>query len=261
MKTNYHSHTTRCKHANGRDEEYVISAIKGGLTEIGFSDHCPWPFEGDYVSRIRMDVEQMDDYVQQITALQVKYKDQISIKIGLECEYYEEFIPWLTQLKEHYHLDYFIFGNHFPENETRSYYTGSGTTTPKHLENYLQTAIKAMESGLFTYFAHPDLFMVSYKTFDKHCENMTRQLCLKAKEVNMPLEFNISGYLYQEQHDTPHGYPHKDFWKIAKEVGCQAIIGYDAHTPLVYETNKYYDRAKMELAALGIEVIPSLSFN
>ena len=41
MKTNYHTHTTRCMHAVGDDEDYVRSAIKGGFQELGFSDHGP----------------------------------------------------------------------------------------------------------------------------------------------------------------------------------------------------------------------------
>lgn len=42
MRTNYHTHTTRCLHATGSDEEFVLSAIKGGYQELGFSDHTPW---------------------------------------------------------------------------------------------------------------------------------------------------------------------------------------------------------------------------
>ena len=41
MRTNYHTHTTRCHHATGSDEEFVLSAIKGGYQELGFSDHTP----------------------------------------------------------------------------------------------------------------------------------------------------------------------------------------------------------------------------
>ena len=259
MKTNYHSHTTRCKHAKGSDEDYVLSAIKAGIQELGFSDHCPWPFEDGYVSPIRMDISQMDDYVQSVRALKEKYKDQINIKLGLECEYFEEFIPWLKKLKEHYPLDYLIFGNHFAENESKSYYFGSDTKTKEQLDDYLKTAIKAMESGLFVYFAHPDLFMSSYPTFDEDCKKVCRQLCEKAKELNMPLEYNISGYIYRESFNCPNSYPNKNFWKIAKEVGCQAIIGYDAHNHTVYETDKYRDRALKELNELGIEVIDILS--
>ena len=84
-------------------------------------------------------------------------------------------------------------------------------------------------------------------------------MCEKAKELNMPLEYNISGYIYRESFNCPNSYPNKNFWKIAKEVGCQAIIGYDAHNHTVYETDKYRDRALKELAELGIEVIDTLS--
>lgn len=41
---NLHSHTYRCHHAKGTDEEYVLSAIKNGYTEMGFSDHAPYIF-------------------------------------------------------------------------------------------------------------------------------------------------------------------------------------------------------------------------
>lgn len=50
MKTNYHTHTTRCMHAVGDDEDYVRSAIKGGFQELGFSDHGPWKYHTDFVS-------------------------------------------------------------------------------------------------------------------------------------------------------------------------------------------------------------------
>ena len=43
MKTNFHTHTARCGHASGRDEEYVQSAIRGGYRVLGFADHNPWP--------------------------------------------------------------------------------------------------------------------------------------------------------------------------------------------------------------------------
>ena len=42
IKRNYHTHTKRCGHAIGEDEEYVINAIEAGLTDLGFSDHCPY---------------------------------------------------------------------------------------------------------------------------------------------------------------------------------------------------------------------------
>ena len=39
IQTNWHTHTSRCGHAVGTDEEYVQAAIQGGLKTLGFSDH------------------------------------------------------------------------------------------------------------------------------------------------------------------------------------------------------------------------------
>lgn len=40
-----------------------------------------------------MTPEELPEYVESLRSLQKKYKDQISIKIGLECEYFPEYIP------------------------------------------------------------------------------------------------------------------------------------------------------------------------
>ena len=64
MKTNYHTHTTRCMHATGSDEDYVLSAIKGGYQELGFSDHTPWKYHTDYVADMRMLPEELPGYVE-----------------------------------------------------------------------------------------------------------------------------------------------------------------------------------------------------
>ena len=45
MKYNYHTHTERCFHAKGSDEEFVLAAIEAGFNEIGFADHSPWNFK------------------------------------------------------------------------------------------------------------------------------------------------------------------------------------------------------------------------
>ena len=111
MKTNYHTHTTRCMHATGSDEDYVLSAIKGGYQELGFSDHTPWKYHTDYVADMRMLPEELPGYVESLRSLREKYRDQISIKIGLECEYFPAYIHWLKEKIKEYQLDYILFGN------------------------------------------------------------------------------------------------------------------------------------------------------
>ena len=74
MKTNYHTHTTRCMHATGSDEDYVLSAIKGGYQELGFSDHTPWKYHTDYVADMRMLPEELPGYVESLRSLREKYR-------------------------------------------------------------------------------------------------------------------------------------------------------------------------------------------
>lgn len=93
MKTNYHTHTTRCMHATGDDEDYVLSAIKGGYRILGFSDHTPWKYRTDYVADMRMLPEELPGYVESLKTLREKYHDRIDIRIGLECEYFPPIYP------------------------------------------------------------------------------------------------------------------------------------------------------------------------
>ena len=116
-----------------------------------------------------------------------------------------------------------------------------------------------MESGLFAYFAHPDLFMRSYPEFDRHCKLISRHICRTAARLNLPLEYNIGYEDYNDAHKITT-IPHPDFWKIAVAEGCTAIIGVDAHNNQYLETPFYYDRANERLRALGIKVIDRIPF-
>ena len=87
MKHNYHTHTPRCKHASGSEEEYLKIAIDAGFETFGFSDHAPFLFVGDYVSPSRMDMSEIDGYFDTLLSLREKYKDydrefNISVKVG-----------------------------------------------------------------------------------------------------------------------------------------------------------------------------------
>lgn len=259
MKTNYHTHTTRCQHAVGSDEEYVLSAIRGGFQELGFSDHTPWQYHTDYVSGIRMAPDEFPGYVDSLRLLREKYKSQISIKIGLECEYFPEYIHWLRNLIKEYQLDFAIFGNHHYHTDEKFPYFGHHTDSREMLELYEESAIEGMENGLFAYLAHPDLFMRSYPRFDKHCNIISRHICRAAARLNVPLEYNISSTTYKEE-NSHLTFPHPQFWKIAASEGCTAIIGLDAHNNKDLETSVYYNRACIELKELNIKVTHTIPF-
>ena len=90
MLTNYHTHTKRCRHASGTDREYVESAIKAGIKVLGFSDHAPYLFDGNYYSSYRMFENEIGEYKNSVLALKREYKNDIDIKFGFELEYYKD---------------------------------------------------------------------------------------------------------------------------------------------------------------------------
>jgi histidinol phosphatase-like PHP family hydrolase len=110
MKVNLHTHTYRCRHAKGTDEEYVLAAIDAGYDKLGFADHTPFPYENGFFNDDKMLVEELPDYIDSVLTLKEKYRGQIEILLGLECEAVPEFFPFLKEMKQK--MDYLILGSH-----------------------------------------------------------------------------------------------------------------------------------------------------
>ena len=253
MKYNFHTHTLRCLHAVGKDEDYVRAAIDAGFSEIGFSDHTPWPYTDGFVSSMRMREKELESYVSSVCLLREKYKDRIKIHLGLECEYFREYIPWLCAMSEKYGIEYLLLGHHFSPDEEHGVYNGR-IKTPQEIENYTNDVLDALESGLFLYVAHPDIFMRTYGDFDVSCEKASRRIIQKAIETDTPLEYNLLGLTHCIEDKMKEGYPHSCFWRIAGEMGAKAVIGIDAHDPKSYLETEKFEKAKGTLKKLGLEL-------
>ena len=258
MKYNYHTHTERCFHAIGTDEEFVLAAIDAGFDEIGFADHSPWNFENGFVSRRRMHESELKGYCDSVKELREKYRDKISIKLGLECEYFPKYLPWLREKIKEHQIDYLICGHHFSTDEPGSEYNGN-LSSKNELEIYKNDILQALDEGIFSYIAHPDIFMRGYSVFDEKCEKISRAIIKKAIETDTPLEYNLLG-LKHGINDRKPGYPHPEFWKIAAEYKPKTVIGVDAHVPEAYGEIELYAKAKLFLEGLGLEVTDKIRF-
>ena len=250
MIANYHTHTWRCGHASGTEEEYVLNAIERGLKLFGFSDHTPYCFPYNYYSHFRMKPEQLEDYARTVLELRGRYADRIDIHLGAEAEYYPEFFSDTLAMLRDGGVEYLLLAMHFIDNEIGAAYSGKPTDDEALLSRYCHQAMEAMETGLFTYFAHPDLFRFTgnAKIYDKHM----RDMCRKAKECAVPLEINLLG-VGENRH-----YPHLPFWDIAADEGCSAVIGMDAHWPEVILDPQPESRAVQLAAERGINVLQTV---
>ncbi len=241
MRTNYHTHTYRCGHASGNERQYIEAAIRGGYSVLGVADHSPWKFKGGYSSYMRMKMSELNGYVSSIRELAVEFESDIDVFAGLECEYYIDYIDWLREYKEE-KLDYLLFGNHYPYDEQHYPYMGYCRTSFE-FNLYLESSQKALESGLFECFAHPDLYLMSVNRFDERCEEIARQLCRISKNCGVTMEFN-----------TNQEYRH-DFWKIVAQVQPSVIVCIDAHTPKKHSDTASDDQALNKLSQLAITPI------
>ena len=223
MIANYHTHTPRCNHSTGAEIEYVQAAIDGGLQILGFSDHTPQFFPGEYYSRMRMRPELLADYAQTVRKLREDYAGQLQILLGLEVEYYPAIFSRLLPFLQDHGIEYMILGQHWNGNEEGHPYNGKATADEAQLSLYCDQVIEAMETGLFTYLAHPDVlqFVGDRKAYETHMG----RLCRAAKACHMPLELNFLG-LGENRH-----YPNPVFWELAAQEGCSVVFGCDAHEP------------------------------
>lgn len=249
---NYHTHTARCQHATGEDEEYVRVAISEGFSTLGFSDHTPFPYEAEgFVSQVRMVESELPDYVASIRSLEKKYSGLIELKLGLECEPFFRFFPYLKEKKEEFNLDYLILGNHyFGEERDHKYYGYYGDKSM--FKEYASAFAKGAESGLFSYIAHPDLIFSSYPVFDEEAKALSKELFQIAEEYNMPLEYNVSGFYKRPFRGL--GYPCDNFWEIGRDYKVKALVGLDAHKSEQIAA-KVFKEGEEKLSLWGYEVV------
>ncbi len=246
----YHTHTARCRHAEGTDEEYVLKAIAEGVRVLGFSDHAPFIYPDGYASYYKMLPSEAKEYFSSIRSLGEKYKDKIKILVGYEAEYYPEL--WESTLafwREGDRPDYLILGQHYitEEYSKEPVRSMSGTGAPEMMKRYVDLIIEGVNTGRFTYVAHPDV--ISFSGDAAIYEREMRRMLSALKEKEMPIEINLLGL------NSGRNYPSEKFFNFAREYELPVILGCDAHSPGRVADKDEIARAKEFAASLGIKLV------
>lgn len=248
---NYHTHTERCGHAHGSDRAFVEAAIEAGIRVLGFSDHTPMPFrDPTFRSGAHIPLEKAQGYFDSLTRLREEYKDQITIRIGVEAEYYPEtfdtYLDYITQFP----VEYLILGQHYIGREEDGDFSMRASDDEIRLAAFFQNLTDAVHSGKFLYIAHPDVinFTGSDAIFRKYAEPFLEEV----KQADMALGINRFGIL------DHRNYPNKVFWRLVGEVGCKALIELDAHTPDVFADEKTEAACLAFAESCGVELVRHL---
>lgn len=225
----YHTHTKRCGHAYGEDEEYVKSAIKFGIKRLGFSDHIILP-RGFEQPTIRGSSVMFDDYISSIKALKEKYKNEIEILVGFEAEYYPQMMDYYRYLLNN-GIDYLILGQHcfLEENKFHWYFTRNPEESK--IERYTNDIVQGLETGIFKYLCHPDLFMYSYDEWNETLEKCSKRILATCEKLDIPIELNMCGMRRPYWNEYSRSYPISYFFDLVKDYRVRVVLGVDAHEP------------------------------
>jgi len=248
LKNNYHTHTKYCGHAKGDVEDYVKEAVNLNMEELGISDHAPIPlnhgmtkeeWEENYCYE-NMDINTFDNLLMEIDNLKSKYN--IKLYKACESEYLYNNDDWYKELRSK--LDYMILGIHFFNGEGRVLDTYKDINY-KNVDCYYECAKRAIETGLFDYLAHPDLYLFDYKSINgkNEFDDKAKEICLKLIDLcvkhDIYFEINTNGLKYSNDKNNRDLwlYPNIEFFKVVKEYmdknpnKLKLIIGADAHEP------------------------------
>jgi histidinol-phosphatase (PHP family) len=197
----------------------------------------------------------MEGYVASINHLKGMYADQIDIKLGVEAEYYRDRLDWLVDLKDKHQLDILVFGNHFRGFESSATYYGSYKDRTNIYKHYVQDAIDGMATGLYTIFAHPDLFFRSINQVNSLALEAAQEICDAANHYGVVLEYNLGGV-----RDGDYKYPKPEFWEVVAKNKNLSVIGVDAHSPKHLLDNSTRDTAKEYLKIIGVNLTEIIDF-
>lgn len=229
-KVNYHTHTKRCMHASGTEEDYVKEAIDKGLTILGMSDHIAYP---DNRSGNRMQYLEVPEYISACKNLATKYKDKITVLTGFESEYSDTCHNYYDYLFNEFKIDYLVLGQHYFTKDGIEYNTFELNSTDEYLL-YAKSVAKALKTKYFKILAHPDLIFINNLPFDDNCKEAIEILITAIKESDIVIEFNANG-IRRGLKDFVDGkrlpYPHIAFWKRASEENLKTVINSDCHDP------------------------------
>ena len=222
-------HGNFCGHAEGELEEYVLEALGKGFLEIGFSAHLPKVIDPDpYHAMLE---NRLPDYVALIEHLQMKYRGNISIKLGIEADYFPGLEEKTRELLAKYPFDYvlgslhFLGDWHFSSKAGRHRYDSEDPE--EAFPRYFELLADMIRSGLFDVLAHADaLRKETFEPGPGSSDDYVRLAALLAKH-GMAIEVNTAGL----RRGAGSIYPDRLFLESCGTAGVPITLGSDAHTP------------------------------
>ena len=236
MLIDYHMHLER----GGLTREYLLRFVETararGVDEIGITEHAynfvegapllgrPWYVER-YSSGFRM-----ADY---IALLQAARAEGLPVKAGIEMDYVPGREEDIRAFLAAYPLDFVIGSVHWIDDWGFDLDPASwpGRDVREAYRRYFDLAERAIRSGLFDVFGHPDVIKVfGYKLPPEYRDELAeyhRRLARAAAEAGVCLEISSAGV----RKPVGEFYPDPGILDEARRLGVRVTLASDAHEP------------------------------
>lgn len=241
---NYHTHSTYCD-GKAELEDFIIEAIKKGMSQIGFSGHSPLPFENNF--SIRRD--NYKNYCEEVRRLKVKYSDRIKVLLGLEIDYIPGISDNFIDLINEGNLDYCIGSIHLINRDNgNDLWMIDGSRVETYDEGLEKVFNGDIKEGVRSFYHHTNEMIITQKptiighinkiemnnkgryfnSDEKWYLDLVNETLDIVKESGCICEINTRG-IYKGRY--PDFYPSKSMLLMMKTRNIPVIASSDAHKP------------------------------
>lgn len=233
VKFDLHTHHDRCGHANGSIRDYIEAAIGEGLNVIGISDHTPYfsSKEEQPYPHIAMGKSQFSEYVNEVLQLKKQFEGKIDVLLGIESDFFPEYIENYRPYFDRYPFDYIIGSVHHVDGVNifqRGRWEGlSNQVKIKTKETYYNLIEQSARSGMFQILGHIDAMKGYYPAFSSIQSEAIEHTLKVIGQQDIAIEINTSG----KTKDVGGWYPSDEILDLARHYGVKVTFGSDAHDP------------------------------
>lgn len=263
MKCDYHVHTIYSDDSVAPMEDYVIKGIELGLDEICFCDHVDYGIKRDWDdprgilydgNRAIANVD-YPKYTDDFLKLKEKYKQNITLKMGMEFGIQKHTIHQFQRLFNQYDFDFIILSIHqIDDKEFWSQDFQRGKEQAEYQREYYHALLDIIkEYKDYSVLGHLDLI----KRYDNHGSYPDDKIMDIVDEIlklviydNKGIEINTSSWQYGLLDTTPS----RNILKRYLVLGGKIItIGSDAHN--TDRLANHQEEAKKILKEIGFQEI------
>lgn len=225
IRQNLHTHTYYC---DGKDsvEKMVEKAIDKGFSVLGFSGHG----NNEPIDTCGMSKDHLKQYIEDVLAAKEKYKDKISVHLGIEedmagekydkgsgFEYIIGSVHYVCKEAKHYPVDYSLEVTEDFLEYAKDYYKEVEKIAQRKevdIVGHVDLIMKYNQDEAMFSFEDPQYLNYAYKAIDKNIQ------AGKIFEIN-------TGAISRGYRKEP--YPHIHLLKYIKEKGGRILINTDCH--------------------------------